>query len=246
VQFDFIVTSTNKQKYEDEVNSMGGKIYRLHSRARSTLKYIKELNSLFQENPEYKIIHAHSGSANITIDLAVAKKNKIPVRIAHSHNTSCNNQAQHYILKHFLKKWATHSFACSNSAGVWMFGSNTKFDIVKNGIDLSKFCYNNETRSKVRNSLDIDNNLLLISVGALRAAKNQMYLLDIFNEILKINDNAKLLVVGEGSCRGDLEEKIREFNLNNKAYLLGNRNDVNELLQGADAFILPSAYKGQQ
>ncbi len=194
VQFDFIVTSPKKQRYDDEINKLGGIIYRLPSRSKHPIKYIKELNKIFKNN-NYKIFHCHANSASCAMDLMIAKFNKIPIRIAHSHNTSCVVKWQHYLLKPIMRCVATHKFACSEDAGRWVFGQED-FKICKNAIDLEKFKFNIQIREKIRKELGIEGKKVIGNVSRFVKAKNHKFLINIFKEIHDQDKNTVLLLVG--------------------------------------------------
>ena len=70
-----------------------------------------------------------------------------------------------------------------------------------------------------------------------------MYLLEVFKKISEERD-AILLLVGDGHLRLEIENKINQLLLKNRVILTGVRNDVAELMQAMDAFILPSKYEG--
>ena len=88
IQFEFLVHYEQRNFYDDEIESLGGKIYRLSFREdKNIIKYLKDLDSFFSEHSEYKIIHGHMEST-ACFYLKVAKKYNVPIRILHSHNTS--------------------------------------------------------------------------------------------------------------------------------------------------------------
>ncbi len=245
IQFDFLEHRQGKTDYDYEIEEMGGKIYRLPVLNPFSLKYRRLLGKFFEEHPEYKIIHVHQDCMSSLI-LKIAKKYGIAVRIAHSHS---NNQDKNlkYLVKMYYKskisKYATDLFACSKEAGEWMFG-NAKFNILNNAINVQKYEYSIEMRKKVRDSLGIEKNVLVIGhIGRFSPPKNHLYLLDIFKKISDKKE-AKLLLVGDGNLRSEIESKISNLNLNSRVILTGVRNDVSELLQAMDVFVLPSKYEG--
>ena len=71
-----------------------------------------------------------------------------------------------------------------------------------------------------------------------------MFLLEIFKQLSKELTNVVLLLVGDGELREDIENRISALGLQNSVKLLGNRNDVPQLLQMADCFLFPSAWEG--
>lgn len=79
--------------------------------------------------------------------------------------------------------------------------------------------------------------LVLINVGTLEPRKNQIGLLDLFEKIVEKHPNAKLLLVGEGHQRNQIEQTIAQKNLSQKVRLLGSRSDVSELLALSDLYL---------
>ena len=87
VQFDFLVHYEKRCFFDDEIEKLGGKIYRFSVREdNNVIKYIKDLKKFFKTHKEYKVIHGHMASLGF-IYLKIAKKYGVPIRIAHSHGT---------------------------------------------------------------------------------------------------------------------------------------------------------------
>ena len=103
VQFDFLVVYKEKQFYDDEIEKMGGHIYKLSFREDLNLqKFQKELADFFAQHHEYKIVHCHAYTIGYFC-LKAAKKAGIPVRIAHSHNNETVHDIK-YLQAYSLKK----------------------------------------------------------------------------------------------------------------------------------------------
>lgn len=197
-------------------------------------------------------MHSHENALSI-FPLRAAKKAGIKVRIAHSHSTTNQKEkkknALKQILRPFSKIYATDYMACSELAGRWLFGDKTfdqgKVYILNNAIDLSKFKYNEEVRKNKRKELEIDDDTFVIGhIGRFVQQKNHTFLIDVFNEVQKKKANAKLILVGQGPLKDEIENKVKNLNLENKVVFLGQREDVDELYQAFDCFVLPSLYEG--
>lgn len=247
IQFDFLVHYKKRFYFDDEIEKMGGKIYRLSfMEDKNIFKYIHQLNIFFKNHMEYKVVHAHMGSLG-GIYLNIAKKYNIPIRIAHSHGASHLNTLKGYI-KYFMNKRfkyvANIYWACSTEAGVYMFGNKKKFEIIPNAINMEDFIFNIDIRNKVRKELNISDEIVIGNVGRFNLQKNHLFLLDIFSEIHKINPNTLLLLVGNGELEKDIKEKINSLKLFNNVKLLGIRSDVNRIYQAMDLFLMPSLFEG--
>lgn len=246
VQFDFLVEYDEKEFYDDEINELGGKIY--YTNFRKTLniyKFKKSFGIILKNHPEYKIIHIHATAiGKICVD--VAKKHKIPVIIAHTHNNGAVKDWK-YIPKKILRKLylngPTDFFACSEEAGKYTF-KNKKFMVIHNAIESRKFLYNENTRKNIREELNLNNEFVIGNVGRLHEQKNQMFLIDIFYEIQKTKSNSVLLIVGKGPLEKELKDKVKKLKLEKKVKFLGNRSDMERIYQAMDVFVLPSLFEG--
>lgn len=247
VQFDFLVHYQKKYFFDDEIEKLGGKIYRLSVREDNNLiKYIHDLNKFFKEHNEYRIVHGHMASLGYFY-LNAAKENGVPIRIAHSHGANYLKTLKGYTKSFLFKLFklpANIYWACSNEAGKFLFGKNTKFELIPNAINMKKFIYNIDIRSEVRNELNLNNKLVIGHVGRFNLQKNHSFILDIFNEIHKINSNTVLILIGSGELEKNIKEKINKLKLNDDVKLLGIRNDVNRIYQAMDLFLMPSLFEG--
>ncbi len=204
--------------------------------------------------PDFDVIHIHSGSVFTLYNIArIAKKfNKIKKVIIHSHATG-KNSIKYRIMKKIsdtkIKKYVDYYFACSKLAAEWKFPKSiiksNRFKIIKNGIDLEKFKYNEENRKKYRTKFGLNEEPILIHVGRFSKEKNQLYILDIFSKIIIQLPTAKLFLVGgTGELYDVVKIKVNELGLSDNVIILLNRPDVNELINMSDVFILPSLWEG--
>lgn len=248
IQFDFLVN--REGFFDDEIERLGGRIYYIPALQKvGQISYVSHLKEFLLNHKEYKIIHSHLNQVTGLI-LEVANKVNIPIRIAHSHNSKSN---KHLIIKIYKKylgnkivKNATDLWACSDIAGNWLYGKNTKnVKIIKNAIDLEKFEYSEKVRNKVRKDFNIEEKDFVIgNIGRFSYQKNQIFLLEVLKELKNINKNTKLMLVGNGSLKEKLIKHSKELNIEDSIIWLENRTDVNELLQAMDFFVFPSKFEG--
>lgn len=245
IQFDFLVHRDFRADYDDEIEALGGRIFRLPRLNPFSPAYRNAVNLFFTQHPEYRIVHCHLDCMS-AIPLAAAKKARIPVRIAHSHNSNQDKNLKYLLKRYYMHKIpavATHFFACSQAAGEWMFpGQNVT--VVNNGIETGKFAYSPAIRAQVRQELGIRSELVLGHVGRFMPQKNHHFLIDIFAEVHKRDPKAKLLLMGEGPLEQQVQEKVHSLGLDHDVRFLGVRADVNRILQAMDVFVLPSLYEG--
>lgn len=245
VQFDFLVHRDFEADYDKEIILLGGKIYHISRLIPWSKEYKNKLKEFFKSHPEYKIVHVHQDCLS-SIALCCAKECGIPVRIAHCHSSSAVKNIKYPIKLFYMKKipkYSTKMFACGNEAGNWMFGKN-EFEVVQNAIDVVKYRYSEEISAKIRRKLQITNEFVVGHVGSFSPAKNHKFLIAVFNELLKIEENSKLLLVGDGNGRKEIETQIHHLGIEDKVILTGVRSDVNEILQAIDIFVFPSLYEG--
>lgn len=252
IQYDFMVFHDRKQYFEDEITALGGKTFKLPSRRDGWIKSRKAIEHFFDNHSDYKVVHYHTSSLSYLDPLAIAAKMKIPVRIVHSHSTNAPGSRFHYYLHKLNKRRiadiATLFFACGDLAGKWMFegsGCEDKVQLINNGIDMKKYTYNEQIRDRIRTQLGINNEFVIGHVGRFSTVKNHSYLLEVFADYLKMaNGNSRLLLVGDGELRSQMEEYAKQLGLCDYVIFLGARRDVPQLLQAMDYMIMPSIYEG--
>lgn len=253
VQFDFLLTCQGKSDYEEEILSLGGRIYHITPLTLRTMgAYQRDIRNFLQEHTEYRIVHSHNSSKSV-FPLRIAKKMGIPVRISHSHNLFVGNAySPKEILRKFLKrplrKVSNFNFACSKDAAIWLYGEKfwkeKKVQILKNAIDVARFSYRKEIRQEYRKKFDLEDKFVVGHVGRFDQIKNHMFLLEIFSEILKKQENATLVLVGEGELCPKIKEEAGKKGILDKIIFTGLREDVPGLLQMMDVFVFPSLFEG--
>jgi len=252
IQFDFMTNRTEAGEFDEEIKQLGGRVYHMSRIApKSFFRYIGELRIFFQEHPEYKIVHSHLNTLS-TWPLLMAKKAGVPVRIAHSRNASMDRNIKMVykaFSRLFINGQATDWFACSRSAGVWLFGKQhvekKTFHVIPNAIQLDHFLYSDEKRQEMRTELGIgEKELAIVCVARFSPQKNHTYLLRVFREIRNRKPESKLYLVGQGELEQDIHKQIAELGLQDHVRFLGSRSDVGAVLTAMDAFLFPSFYEG--
>ena len=138
--------------------------------------------------------------------------------------------------------------APSSEAACYTFGKkqlkNGKVKILHNAIPYRDFIFNCEIREKVRKNLKIEDKLVIGHIGRFDEQKNHKFLIEIFKEIKKNNENAILLLVGNGSLKEKVRKQVEELKLDDSVIFLGVRKDIPQLLMAMDIFVFPSLYEG--
>ncbi len=249
VQFDFLVHRDRKGAYEDEIEEMGGRIYRMCPIfPQNFAKYKKMLHEFFKEHSEYKIIHSHMSELGY-FALREAQKQGVPVRICHAHSAPTTFDLK-LIMRTYFKKmmmpYVTHMFMCGEASGEWLFGKQNadKFIPLNNAIPAENYIFNQEKREKKRKGLGLTDEFTLGHVGRFGPEKNHTFLLDVFNEVLKKEPNSVLLLAGDGVEMQKIQAKANALGIKNRIRFLGVRSDIPELMQAMDVFVFPSKFEG--
>lgn len=255
VVYDFLVNRKYRGDYEDEIEALGGRIYRMCPMyPQYFARYKREFRAFLHEHPEYRIIHSNLEDRSY-FPLRIAKEEGVPVRIAHAHNAMRGFNAKTLFRDYFrlrLPGNPTHMFACSQEAGDWLFGKKNREQVIQipNAIDVEQYRYNPETAQQVRAEFGVtDPNTLVVGhVGRFAPQKNHKQLIEIFAEVHKRQSNSVLWLVGGGhgteSLQGEVRARIRELGLQGAVKFLGVRSDVPRILQGMDVFVMPSLHEG--
>lgn len=246
VQFDFLVDSDSARVPEEEILSLGGRVFKIPP-YQHPIQYRRALLQLFREQ-DWKIVHSNINALSV-FPLAAAKQAEIPVRIAHSHSTMGKGEylknSIKFVLRPLSNIYPTERFACSNHAGKWLFGDNASFTVIPNAIPLDQFRFNLHVRQCVRRELNIAPDTLLIGhVGRFMPQKNQRFLVDVFANLQQRHEKVQLAFVGEGRDMDSIKEYSKILGLQDQVLFLGQQSEVSQFYSAFDVFCLPSLYEG--
>lgn len=247
IHIDFIVHGYEKGVYDDEIIAAGSKIYHVPTKSKHPIKYVNELRKIFKSK-KYDIVHSHLDAMSGWV-LKIAKDSGVKIRIAHSHNTNhLTTNPIKYKINEFARKrvtkYATHCFACSEEAGKWLFG-NANFLIIPNAVHINKFRFDKNQRDKIRNKYGLkDSDILIGNVGRFDTQKNQKFLVTVFDRLCKANTNYKLMLVGAGDMKIEIESYVKNLKLSERVIFTGSQENVNEYYNAMDLFAFPSIFEG--
>ena len=246
-QFDFLVCEDSRLVPEEEIRSLGGRIY-IVPKYQSLFAYQREMSRLFRKE-RWPIVHSHVNALSV-FPLFAAKRAEVPVRIAHAHSSSGGGEGEGLrdmaksVLRRFSNVFPTHRFACGEAAGRWLFRGES-FEVVPNAIDLSLFRPREEVRASIRGELGVsDGTFVLGHIGRVVPPKNHKRLLSIFRALLDIEPDSLLVLVGDGPLMGQVKVEAERFGIMGRTRFLGQRQDTFRLYQAFDSFCLPSVYEG--
>lgn len=241
-QVDLLVGNVIVAEYRNECEKMGVQVIELPLKHNNVKKYISELSKNLSKK-KYDIIHVHGNSATITLELFIAWLKRIPVRIAHCHNTTCNHVKMDKVLKPFFNLLYTNGFACSDDAGKWMFG-NRQFDVIPNGFNTKIFKFSLNQRNVMRDKLNINGKFVMGHVGMFNHQKNHEFLLKVFENIVSKNSDTYLLLVGDGPDKDKICEIINNSPYKDRIIVYGSTNTPEKLYCAMDVFVFPSRHEG--
>ncbi len=245
IHIDFFLLKSIETPYYDEIKNNGGKVYLLPDCKNNLIKALKYINYILKEE-NYDIIHCNVVNSGIPF-LYYAKKNKVPVRILHSHGTKSAEkkwkEIRNNILSPISKHYANTYFACSKMAGDYLFRGKS-YTVINNAIEIERFIYNQDIRDRLRKELKVEDKFVMGTVGRLCEQKNPKFAMKVFAQLLKKYPNAVYWWIGTGPLDNKIKEYVHRLGIEKSVFFLGNRTDVNQLYQAMDVLLLPSLYEG--
>lgn len=251
IQFDFLVHTTKKCFFDEEIRQLGGKIYCVpYYKITNGKQYKKALDDFFKAHPEIKIVHGHLGSC-AHIYLQKAKEHGC-YAIAHSHNTKPKGfslkNCLYRLFTYKTRKVADYFFGCSVAAAEYRFGEkiahSNKCGVLKNAIDVNKFAYSDLCRNEIREEYNLGSKFVIGHVGRFNTQKNHTFLIDIFKAIHDKRPDSVLMLVGVGDLMPTIKQKVDSLGLNDSVIFAGLRSDVHKMMSAFDVFLFPSLYEG--
>lgn len=248
VQFDFICDADSNSIPIEEIELLGGNVYRI-SPYQNILKNMFDIFRICKNN-DYQIMHGYNGTMNI-FAMFIGWIAHVPIRINESISMAHSSDKKTIIknmLKPFSRCFSTHYMSNGETCGCWQFGTKLyhKGDVAvfKTIIDVDKNAFDAAVREATRKEFQLEKHLVVGHIGRLTEQKNTLFLIDIFAEICKRETAAKLLLIGDGKLREEMLNKIQILNLSDKIIYLGKREDIQRFYNAMDCFLLPSLYEG--
>jgi len=241
--------------YREEIEAMGGRVFVLPVRRSDPKGYNTAVQKLFTENSYDAVWCNFSGLTNIDF-LKLAKEHGVKKRLAHSHTTALawGSAVMKYAVislhtknRLVIDRYATDFRGCSKRSALFMFGEKNgrNAKVIPNAIESGKFAFSEEKRNSVREEFSIPADAFVLGhVGRMCFAKNQKFLLDIFEKLCERNDKARLLFVGDGELKDEITAYAKTLKCCDKIVFTGSRTDTDRLYSAMDTFCLPSDNEG--
>ena len=241
---DIYIASTIKAEPNivDQFINLGCTIVDFPDRRKNPKAYFFELRK-FIKDKRIEVIHANGNSATLAVEMLAAKLGGCKKRIAHSHNTRCDQVRADKILRPLFYATYTDALACGEDAGKWLY-KNRPFTVLKNGRDVDRFKFDDAKRQTMRKQLEIGENLAVGHVGGFVPQKNHGFLLQIYKSLAEKDPTVKLFMIGDGTLHQEIKDKAEELGLMKNLVFTGNIDNVPDYLNAMDVMVLPSLFEG--
>jgi len=194
------------------------------------------------------IIHSHNPTPYFYGTIA-GKIANVPAIIYTKHGRNPIRNKRELLLRRFLSYMTDKIVAVSDDAGNVAINDEKinpeKVVTIFNGIDIDRYQTNIDVASKKHEIGLSDDDFVIGIVARLSPEKDHNTLLDAFHIVLdNVDQSVKMVIVGDGILREELEQKAKSISINDKVIFLGERHDVPELLAIFDLFALSSITEG--
>ncbi|MEG2930062.1 MAG: glycosyltransferase, partial [Oscillospiraceae bacterium] len=233
-----------KNMFAEKLRKIGANVFYIPTKSDNIIDAMKKLMGIIK-NGNYDIVHIHMGQGSVPYVLA-AKICGIKNIVVHTHIAhdvgGWSDRVFTRLMGQLLKLFKTQKMACSEDAAeIWQ---REPVYVLNNALNVENYRFSNAKRDEMRKQLKLEGHTAICTVARLDENKNHSFLLDIFAEYTEIDSSARLVLVGTGAEQNNVEEKAKGLNIYDKLLFLGAREDVPDILQGMDAFALPSNFEG--
>jgi glycosyltransferase involved in cell wall biosynthesis len=257
-KYDVTLMSSPGGAWVDRALSIPGIRVILNDRLQRRIHPISDLAAIWRiyrhlRRSQYDIVHTHSSKPGILGRIA-ARLAGVPVIVHTIHGFPFNDfmsvttKCFYIFLEKIASLCADKLITVSNlnkkKAIELRLAKEDKFVNIYSGIDLSRFSTNSVV-SGMRDELSIPRDHHVVGmVGRLSPQKDTFSFLEAVNIVRQDIPNITCLLVGDGELRPGLEKMTAELKLHETIRFLGERDDVPEILDVLDVFVLSSLWEG--
>ena len=251
-QMDFIAASEKEGFYDEEIRSLGGKIYTIPLHTQKPFRALAQVRRIVRENRYDNVLKLCGSPLSGIPDLLAAKWGGAKHLCARScigaMKESKSKRAMNAFFRPILRALCDKMLAPSDVAAEYTFGrkavKKNRVVFLHNAVDLDHFCYRPEVRKTLREELGVGEDTMVIGhVGRFTKQKNHTFLLEIF-QLIRSKRKSKLVLIGTGEREKEIQAKIEDFGIGEDVIFLGVKSNVNEWYSAFDVFALPSLYEG--
>ncbi|WP_430790332.1 glycosyltransferase family 4 protein [Virgibacillus flavescens] len=242
---EFILGVLEEGEMLHRARNLGIETVHFASQRKVSIPLIKNIVTYIKQEG-IQVIHTHGPRANV---YAKFLKKLVDFKwIVTVHSDPFYDFREKGIYGDFLGRLHTNAIKCADrviaisSPFQQMLEENgvesRKINTVLNGIDFEKKMIGKYLRADLGYS---ENDFLFLMVARLEKVKQHSLALRSFSEVLLTNPNCRLLLVGNGTLRKDLEEEAERYGIRTRVHFLGHRQDVECFYTLADVTLLTSA-----
>ena len=247
-EINFLIFKGQKVYNQDNLEKSGYRFFEITQRGENYITYCNDLKEIYCKN-NFDIIHFNLMNFCAFEMITFAKKYSKARLIVHAHTGSLKKvdkktRIQDKIGRYFTRNIDYLRMACGQKAGEYFF-KNKDFIILNNGMEIEKFLFSMEDRNRIRKEYKIEENTKVFGhVGTMSLVKNHKFLIKVFYEYNKLESNSKMILIGKGDLKKDLEKQVQKLKIQDKVLFLDNRDDVEKIYSAMDIFVIPSLYEG--
>lgn len=256
MQIDFL-SDRDSEKLKKKLEKYKSRVFPVPSLWHPLAQY-QRTRKIMEQN-RYDVVYLNISTAIDFIGAKAAKDSGVREIILHSHSggNDCENAMKrmiydvlHHICKTFFFRLGTRHYACSKSAGYWMYPKkiveSEAFRIIYNAVDTKKYQYKEAVRCQVRKQMQVpkENTRIIGHVGNFCYQKNQEFLIQIMEEIVKRYPDTQMWFLGTGQTEEKVRDLVRKAGLEEQIRFLGQTENPEYYYQGMDVFVLPSRFEG--
>lgn len=242
----FIIAKGQPACFQEELQALGGVFHEITARRTSFFNNRRDLNRLFKEQ-RFDVLHMHLCTLSYISPVRYARKNGVAC-VLHSRSSSATSmrvRLLHYLNRAVQPKRTIARVAVSTQAGRWLFGSRLAFDVLPNGVNTSKYAFDEKERILGRHEFALSEDCLVLGyVGAFLPVKNHGFLIDIAEELAGRGANFAMMLIGAGPELEKIKALANAKGVSANIKFLGARKDVGRLYSIMDALVFPSKFEG--
>lgn len=258
LNFDYLVFHDTKEPRENEVYAMGSKKLvasaddvkwqpkRFFTRLLRIKKVCKDNN--------VKVLHYNADTPMAVFNILAAKAGGVKYVTIHSHNAGFEDRSNWLArflclgLKPLIPIVCNSFWGCSENAAEFLLPekiiSEKKYRVLPNGIELSRFGFQNEIRDSTRRILGVKDNFVIGHAGRFSTQKNHKFLLEIFKHIYCIDNSAVLILFGVGELLEEIKAEAQKLGISDRVIFYGASSEMEKMYMAMDVFVMPSLHEG--
>lgn len=241
-KFIIVVHGQIEKSCSEKFEKLGAKVYSIPHWKKNLFAHNKELSKILK-NEKPDIFHSHHGISNF-FGCYIAKKCGISIRISHCHAYFPDKTFKQKIYSFFSNITSTNYAACGIGAAKYL-NNNKNVKIIYNAVDVKKFKYSINSRNIIRAENNWQGKIVYGNVGRFSVQKNQLFLVDIYERLFKLDNNSRFVIIGGNDVLFDeVVERVNSSMIKNVCLILKDIKNVNEYYSAFDMLVLPSLYEG--